>query len=147
MNQSSLAVTLSRCDQCGFEASTEYLVRGKCEPCRKWKDTAGPKLACYDTKGGARKLPPPPEVLRYITVRKALARARESYGYVPRFIVNIVRLNTKRSGSMEAFPVTKLPAKLHAKKVRNLLRAKEAKAKRTLTSPQHDPPSVPPTGE
>jgi hypothetical protein len=124
----SSVITLSRCDKCGYEASTAYLVRGRCQPCREWRDTSGPQVACADTHNKAKKLPPTPTVVRYITVRKALARARAAYGYVPRFVTTIVRQNTKRSGAMESFPTTKLPTKLHSDKMRKLLRVKEATA-------------------
>jgi len=112
----SSAITLSRCEKCGYEASTAYLVRGKCEPCRNWRDTSGPQTACADTKNKAKRVPPPPKVIRFITVRRALARAKATYGYVPRFIVTIIRQNTKQSGSMESLPLTKLPVKLHGER-------------------------------
>lgn len=112
---------LSRCEKCGFEAATEFLTSGLCGPCRDWK--WGPTESKYN-KGTA---PPPPKVTRTITVRRALARARNVYGYVPKFVVNIIRLNTRNSGSMESFPMTKLPGKLHDEKVRRLLRLAENK--------------------
>lgn len=121
----STAITLSRCDRCGYESSSAFIKRGMCQPCREWRDTSGPQTACADSKNKAKFVPPPPKVTRYITVRRTLARAKSYYGYIPRFIVNIVRQNTKRSGKMESLPVTKLPWKLQSEKARRLLRLVE----------------------
>lgn len=136
MPEQSSAIILSRCDRCGYEASSEFLKRGMCQPCREWRDTAGRQTACYDTKDKSRTvLPAPPKVTRYITVRRALARAQATYGYIPRFIVTIIRQNTKRSGKMESLPLTKLPTKLHDEKTRRLLRLAENK-QRSLSRSQ-----------
>ena len=112
MPPQSSAITLSRCDSCAYEASAAMLVGGLCYPCREWAESRGLAEEKRVIKPKAKPVKPKIRVkTRTITVREAMKRTKLCYGYIPRFVVNIIRARTKCSGKTERIPINALPKK------------------------------------